>query len=525
MSNAQLLQFVAGLKSRHAEMRMKTAKDLHLFVKTELREMPPEEVSAFMDEFNHHIFEMVSGSDVNEKKGGILAIECLITLDVGNTNTRITRFINYLRNLLPSNDIGVMELAARTVGKLSLISGTFTAEYVEFEVKRAFEWLGGDRVESKRHAAVLVLRELAIAMPTYFFQQVQQFFDLIFNAVRDPKPMIREAAVEALRPALVVTAQRETTKQAHKPMWYKQCYDEAKIGLDEGLVREKGYNRDDRVHGSLLVLNELLRCANVRWERQQEELLLSLSGPTPKQHHHLDLLSLLPRLKSPVTGVGKTNPPPTTSLLCESSACRALVAEHMDTICRDALAQRLSRSPHTQTALLALLPRLAAFNPEKFVKMHLNACMACLLMSLRGREKEREKAFLAVGLVAVAVRQDIEPHLGKIMEIVRASLPARDVAAKKRAPVGPEPGVLACVTLLGHAVPQLVQEDIRQLLDAILATGLSPSLTTALRELATSVPVLKRDISQGLLKMLSQVNMVVTGKLLYWKIDVEKVGQ
>ena len=33
-----------------------------------------EELTSFMDEFNHHIFEMVSGSDVNEKKGGILAI-------------------------------------------------------------------------------------------------------------------------------------------------------------------------------------------------------------------------------------------------------------------------------------------------------------------------------------------------------------------------------------------------------------------------------------------------------------------
>lgn len=188
MSNAQLLQFVSGLKSRQVDVRLKTAKDLQLFVKTELREMPQEEVSAFLDDFNHHILEMVSGSDVNEKKGGILAIgmlmslkkilqiipvlECLIAFDVGSTNTRITRFINYLRNLLPSNDVGVMELAARTVGKLSLISGTFTAEYVEFEVKRAFEWLASDRVENKRHAAVLVLRELALTMPTYFFQQV-----------------------------------------------------------------------------------------------------------------------------------------------------------------------------------------------------------------------------------------------------------------------------------------------------------------------------------------------------------------
>lgn len=73
--------------------------------------------------------------------------------------------------------------------------------------------------------------------------------------------------------------------------------------------------------------------------------------------------------------------------------------------------------------------------------------------------------------------------------------------------LGPEPGVLVCVTLLGHAVPTLVRDDVRDLLDAMLATGLSPGLTTALRELATSVPQLKRDISEGLLKMLSQVLM------------------
>ena len=34
---------------------------------------------------------------------------------------------------------------------------------------------------------VLVLRELAESTPTFFFQQVQSFFDNIFNAVRDPK--------------------------------------------------------------------------------------------------------------------------------------------------------------------------------------------------------------------------------------------------------------------------------------------------------------------------------------------------
>lgn len=67
---------------------------------------------------------------------------------------------------------------------------------------------------------VLVLRELALCTPTFFFQQVQQFFDCIFNAVRDPKSNIREGAVTALRAALVVTSLRET-KAREKANWYK----------------------------------------------------------------------------------------------------------------------------------------------------------------------------------------------------------------------------------------------------------------------------------------------------------------
>lgn len=69
-----MLQFVTGLKSRHEESRAKAARDLYHYVTTELREVPAEDLTSFMDEFNHHIFEMVSSSDTNEKKGGILAI-------------------------------------------------------------------------------------------------------------------------------------------------------------------------------------------------------------------------------------------------------------------------------------------------------------------------------------------------------------------------------------------------------------------------------------------------------------------
>jgi len=67
-------QFVAGLKSRHEETRSTSARELKQYVSTELKEVLPDDVSTFMDEFNHQILEMVSSQDTAEKKGGILAI-------------------------------------------------------------------------------------------------------------------------------------------------------------------------------------------------------------------------------------------------------------------------------------------------------------------------------------------------------------------------------------------------------------------------------------------------------------------
>jgi FKBP12-rapamycin complex-associated protein len=72
-------------------------------------------------------------------------------------------------------------------------------ELIEHEVKRAFELLASERSEGKQYAAVLILREIAYSMPTFFFQNVSKFFDVIFFAVWDQKTMLREAAVNALR--------------------------------------------------------------------------------------------------------------------------------------------------------------------------------------------------------------------------------------------------------------------------------------------------------------------------------------
>ncbi|XP_053611167.1 serine/threonine-protein kinase mTOR isoform X2 [Plodia interpunctella] len=508
MSN-QVALFVAGLKSRNVDTQIKTARELYHYAKTELREVPQEELTQFLDEFNHQIFEMVSSNDVHEKKGGVLAIVCLIGGDCDTTKTRITRFANYLRNLLPSSDVGVMELAAKTVGRLAIVSGVKRAEYVDFEVKRAFEWLSEERNEGRRHSAVLLLKELAIAVPTYFYQQVSGFFDHILVALKDPKPQIREAAAKALRAGLVVTAQRETAKQSTaKPQWYMQCYEDAMASFEEVPLKEKGTSKEDRVHGGLLILNELLRCSNAEWEKKYTYLMQSLD--TQKDITVTDdIIFISSKLHSPSVKRGylcdgfKTENVQYPVPIYESEVCQKLLKEKFERICQDVMAQRSVKTQGVPQVLLILIPRLAAFNREFFCRKYLSSTMHYLLSSLRSREKDKNMAFTTMGLMAAAIEYDIQTYVPKIMEVVKQALPVRDTISKKR--VWVDPSIFACITLLGSAVKDLVISDIKELLDAMFATGLSPYLTICLKELSYNLPSLKGEISEGLLNMLSLV--------------------
>jgi hypothetical protein len=77
----------------------------------------------------------------------ISILECLVSGDVVNTTTSISRYLNTLRVLFPSNDIGVMELAARTLVKLGQLPGSKGVESFEYDIKQAFEFISDERNE------------------------------------------------------------------------------------------------------------------------------------------------------------------------------------------------------------------------------------------------------------------------------------------------------------------------------------------------------------------------------------------
>lgn len=232
-----------------------------------------------------------------------------------------------MRNIFPCNDVSILELAAKTMGRLAVSLGVKRGEYVEVEIKRAFEWLSEERSESKRLSAVLILRELAIAMPSYFYQHISGFFQNIHTALRDPKEQIRETAAKALRAAFVVTSQREQPDQSNKAHWYSDCYTEAMTSFSDHNLR--GLNRDEHVHGALLILNELLRCSNATWEKKYTTLMQKLDA---EQETSDEMLSLSSKLHSTWASQSFSEEKNSPLGIYESNICKKLMQEKYEKI-------------------------------------------------------------------------------------------------------------------------------------------------------------------------------------------------
>lgn len=209
---------------------------------------PPERFIEYYNAVSQRIAQLVvTGSDANERVGGLMALDRLIDFDGVDTAQKTTRFASYLRSALRSSDIVVLEYAAKALGRLAKPGGALTAELVESEIQSALEWLQSERQESRRIAAVLVIRELAKGSPTLLYGFVPQIFELIWVALRDPKPLIRETAAQAANVCFEIIAARDMQV---RQSWFARIHEEALLGVKS--------NNVDWIHGSLLVLKGLL---------------------------------------------------------------------------------------------------------------------------------------------------------------------------------------------------------------------------------------------------------------------------
>jgi FKBP12-rapamycin complex-associated protein len=66
------------------------------------------------------------------------------------------------------------------------MGGVLTADFAEFEIKRALEWMQTDKNDLRKYSSTLVIKELVLAVPALSFGYVAQIFDVI-SALKDSK--------------------------------------------------------------------------------------------------------------------------------------------------------------------------------------------------------------------------------------------------------------------------------------------------------------------------------------------------
>ncbi|KAK6017954.1 hypothetical protein OSTOST_16514 [Ostertagia ostertagi] len=399
--------FLAGLKTKNDEKRIKTAKDLFKFVAGELKDEAPEymqEFISFLDTKSDQsaVHECIYSPDLDEKKAGIFLIVCLAETSIDGESNRVVRFANFLLKVLtmPNMDEAGMELAARALAFLIQTSKSYAAELVEKCLDQCLEWLEASdliepvRNEQRRLASVLARQRACYVHIDVVFPSCQCVFKVSSQCsgtrrlCEDFQPQIRIASINALHAALTITSAREAKL---KTEWYTKCYAEA---LNTMKVSE--LSKDDRTHSMLLVINELVRIADATFERTRLEAL--------------DIHQTETSIAAPIEWLTQ----PRVASTVESSTARALVLANFAEICGHAKAAAFScnRSVPVHQTLLELFPRLSAWDQCD------PALCKVMFEHAKNIVQKNGNALVALGLLMLQNPERFRGNIGQMMMVV-----------------------------------------------------------------------------------------------------------
>ncbi|ODQ81853.1 hypothetical protein BABINDRAFT_160083 [Babjeviella inositovora NRRL Y-12698] len=428
MDSFALSQIFGRLKSKSASERQQALVALRNHLTSISRDLLSEQFNRYNKDINNKVFELIHSSDQSEKLGGIAAIDAFIDFEGGEENaTMFNRYANYLRILIPCNDLEVMYAATHTLGRLAIPGGTLTADFIEFEAKKSIEWLQSERQENRRHAAVLVITAIANNSPTLLYVYVNQILEHIWVTLRDPKLIIRTDAALALRKCLDIVYDRDA---ALRRTWFNRLMEGAMVGFK--------LNTNEAIHGSLLCFRELL---------------------TPNS---------------------------------------IFVSDKYDMVYEAAARFKDYKVDVIRQEVIAIIPLLAKFNPQKFVDKYLHRTLLYYLGQLK-RDKDKPAILISIGNIAFEVQGQMATYMDAILDNIRDGL-----SFKQRHKRDIEQAIFSCIGKLASAVgPALTKHLQRDILDMMLGCALSPHMQATLQILAEEIPPLEPLINAKLLNLLS----------------------
>ncbi|KAF2457914.1 armadillo-type protein [Lineolata rhizophorae] len=382
------------LKSKNKDVREKAAVALRQNVEAAHRELSPAQFVGYYNEVTTRISSLVvQGAETHEKIGGILALNQLIDFKGDDAGQKTTRFASYLRAVMRGNDTAAMIVAAQAIGRLATPGGTLTAELVEAEVKSALEYLQTDRLEQRRFAAVLTLRELAKNSQTLMYQWIPQVFEVIWVPLRDPKVLIRESAAEAMSACFEIIAARDS---GVRNQYFIAVYEEALKGFQIGSV--------EAIHGSLLALKELLHKGNMfmHGPRYRESCDIIL-----RYREHRDGL-----IRREVIGILP---------ILAAYAPQDFVSAHLHT-CMVYLQSLIKKGKDTSSAFVAIGKIASAVNSQ--IAPYLDGILLFIRDALGAKAKNKNvneaPIFECLSMIAIAVGQTLSKYMDALLDPIFA---------------------------------------------------------------------------------------------------------
>ncbi|KAH7139276.1 armadillo-type protein [Dendryphion nanum] len=164
------------------------------------------------------------------------------------------------------------------------------------------------------------------------------------------------------------------------------------------------------------------------------------------------------------------------------------------------LKYRDHRDSLVRREVVLIIPALASYSPTDFASKYLHQCMLHLQGLIR-KDRDRDKAFLAIGQIANAVGVAIAPYIEGILGFIQEGLAAK---ARNKIAINEAP-IFSCLSMVAAAVGQALSKNVERLLDPMFSCGLSDSLFQALVDMAHYVPPCRPLIQEKLLDLLSQI--------------------
>lgn len=328
-------------------------------------------------------------------------------------------------------------------------------------------------------------------------------------------------------------------------------------------VSNQNLNRDDRIHGCLLIILEILKFSNLDFEKLIEQYLdvyaYQNTKETIKNYKDLHILNVRKTLKSLAIEneldlfefLFKSD---VISTDLESKYCLSLIQEKYDAICSCLIKLYSISNRHIQQTVMFLIPRLANFDKKRFGELYLDESIKYLHLSFK--KVSKYESLFCTAMLSLAIGDDFSTYTDSFIKLIQSMFTTNQITQNNsnqtnkklfnipgatslgalfttQTNTSPAPtnsssnttinltqklsnmfindelnAILACISAFSKSLPsQLIIDSIMHLLEPLMlvSVGVTYTMRVCLNDISQSIPQLKPSIHENLLKIMSQI--------------------